>query len=281
MDAGVTVLDMAELAGRDAIARAGIAADQIDLVLSHTVMPDLLIGNEATQIHHRLGLARRCIALETSASTYSFLVQLAIAEAMIAAGRVRHALLVQSCGASRLVDRDDPISPLFGDGATAVVVGRVSAGRGLLGAAHFCDGRYPDTLVAGVRGGAWSDAGRGVIHVADAVQMRDLLLQTADILKDSIDATLAAAGCTGRDVAFFAMHQGTPWICPVVQAHAGLQHARTVDTFTHTGYLFAAIVPAGLALADQAGLLAPGDLILLTAGGTGMAFGSMLLRWGP
>jgi 3-oxoacyl-[acyl-carrier-protein] synthase III len=276
----MTVLDMAEHAGRLALDRAGIAADDIDLLLSHTVMPDLLLGNPASQLHHRLGLPRRCFAMETSASTYSFLMQLSLAEAMITAGRAQLALLVQACGASRLLDAADPIAPLFGDAATALVVGPVSAGRGIQAAAHHADGRYPNTLVAGVRGGAWCDPGRGVIHIASAHQMRDLLLETADLCKEGIDEVLATAGVTANDVGFFAMHQGTAWIRRIVQDHAGLERARTVDTFAETGYLFAAIVPAGLARAEQAGLLGQDDLVLATGGGTGMTFGSILLRWG-
>lgn len=280
MPDGMTVLDLAEHAGRLALDRAGVAADDVDLLLTHTVMPDLLLGNPATEVHRRLGLPRRCFAMETCASTYSFLMQLSLAEAMITAGRARTALLVQACGASRLVASDDPIAPLFGDGATAVVVGPVAAGRGVLAAAHHADGRYPNTLVAGVRGGAWSDPGPGVIHVASAREMRDLLLETADNCAESIAAVLATGGVRADEIGFFAMHQGTPWILGVVQQHAGLDHARAIETFVRTGYLFAAIVPAGLALAEQHGLLGPDDLVIATGGGTGMTYGSILLRWG-
>jgi len=276
----MTVLDMAEQAGRQAIARAGVSVDDIDLVLTHTVMPELLLGNPATQIHHRLGLPRRCFAMETTAAAYSFLMQLTLAEAMIASGRATLALLVQACGASRLVEADDPYAPLFGDGATAVVVGRVAEGHGIRACVHHADGRYPNTLVASVRGGSWSDPGRGVIHVADALQMRDVFLATAEVCKESIDAVLEVAGLTAGDLDFFAMYQGTPWIRRVVQDYAGLQRVRAVDSFAETGYLFSAILPAGLVRAEQAGLLAPGDLVLLTGGGTGIAFGSLVMRWG-
>lgn len=276
----MTVLDMAEQAAQMAIARAGVATSEIDLLLTHTVMPDVLLGNVACQLHHRIGLPRRCFAMETDAAAQSFLMQLTLAEAMIASGRARAALLVQSCGASRCIDMADPISPLFGDGATAVVVGRVSAGRGIHAAAHHVDGRLPSTLVAGVRGGRWFDHGRGVIHVADPGQMREVFLQTADVCKESVDAVLAGAGRTTSDIDFFAMYQGTPWLRRVVQGHVGLDGARSIDSFAQTGYLFAAVLPAGLALAEQAGSLRDDDLVLATGGGTGMTFGSLLMKWG-
>ena len=91
---------------------------------------------------------------------------------------------------------------------------------------------------------------------------------------------LARSGLTTSDVRFFAMHQGTPWIRKVVQDHAGLGHARWIDTFAQVGYLFAGIQPAALALAERAGLLANDDIVLATGGGTGVTFGSVLMRWG-
>ncbi len=280
MPAEMTVVDMAEQAGRLALSRAGVTADSIDLLLTSTVLPDVLLGNPACELHHRLGLPRRCFAMETSAATYSFLMQLSLAHAMISAGSAKLALLVQTCGASRSIDREDPISPLFGDGATAAVVGRVSEGRGLLGAVHHCDGRFPNTLVASVRGGTWSDPGRAVIHVADAAQMREVFLSTADVCKESIEGALASSGLTTTDIGFFAMHQGTPWLLRVVQDHAGLGHARSVDSFAQTGYLFASTVPAALALAEHAGLLTDGDHVLATGGGPGITYGSIAMRWG-
>jgi len=280
MPDGMTVLDMAEQAGLLALSRAGAARGDIDLLLTNTILPDVLMGNPACEIHHRLGLPRRCFALETSAATYSFLMQLSLAHAMIASGQARLALLVQCCAPSSSIDIDDPISPLFGDGASAAVVGRVSDGHGMLAAIHHCDGRFPDTLVASVRGGTWSDPGRGVIHVANPIQMRDVFLATADVCKEGIDAVLASSARTTTDVGFFAMHQGTPWIRRVVQRHAGLEHARSTDSFAQTGYLFACTVPAALALAERAGLLADDDLVLATSGGPGITFGSIAMQWG-
>ncbi|HET9624704.1 MAG TPA: 3-oxoacyl-[acyl-carrier-protein] synthase III C-terminal domain-containing protein [Kofleriaceae bacterium] len=277
---GVTALDLAEQAGHEALARAGVAPGDVDLLLTHTVMPDVLLGNPATQVHHRLGLPRRCLALETDGAAYAFMLQLSIAEAMIAAGRARLALLVQACGATPYVDMTDPTSVLFGDGATAVVVGPVREGRGLIAAAHHADGRFANTLVAGVPGGTWASEGRGLIHVADPARMREVFLLTADVCKEGIDAVLGDAGLAPRDITMFAMYQGTPWLRRVVQRYAQLEHARSIDSFARTAYLFSAVLPAGLYFAAQEGRIADGDLVLATGGGTGMTFGSIVMRWG-
>jgi 3-oxoacyl-[acyl-carrier-protein] synthase III len=274
-----TAFDMGERAARAALERAGIDVGDVDLLLTHTVVPDVLLGNPACELHKRLGLREACFAMETDASTYAFLAQLSIADAMITSGKARTALLVQSSGTSPLVDYTDPTSVVFGDGATAVVVGPVRDGRGIRGAAHFADGNFPSPLVASVPGGRWFDAGRARM-VVDWTQMNALLIHIADVLKKSVDAALANTGIRPEDIKFFCMHQGTPWLRTVVEEYCGLVNARSTETFAKTGYLFGAILPMGLYEAELQGLLADGDLVMLAAGGAGMTYGATVLEWG-
>lgn len=280
MSNGMTALDMEEAAAREAITRSGIDPARIDLLLTHTVLPDVLLGNPAAELHHRLGLQKRCFAMPNDAAAHSFMMQFSLAEAMIASGRASCALLVQSAATSRMIDLHDSWAPLFGDGATAMVVGPVSAGRGTKASVHFADGRYNNTLVGSVPGGSWHDVGRGLVHVADPAMMRDVFLRTADVCKEAIDAALEAAGVAAAQIDFFSMYQGTPWLRPVLQQFAGLDKARSLETFAHTGYLFSATLPAGLYLAEQQGLISADDLVLVTGGGTGVTYGSLVLRWG-
>lgn len=280
MPADMTLLDMQELAAKRALERAGIGADKIDAVFTNTVTPDFLHGNPACALHHRLGLPKQCFSMETEAATSSFQMQLLLADSIIARGQTRYALLVQSSAASRFMEPTDPISPLFGDGATAVVVGPVSERRGLLGAVHFTDGRFPKTLVGAVRGGTWFDEGRGVIHLGDAQQQDAVFMLMADICKESIGAALAKAEQAPEMVDFFCMHQGTPWLRKVVQDYVGLVNARSYDLFHKTAHLMASNIPAVLAAAHEAGELRDDDLVVLMGGGQGMTYGASVLRWG-
>jgi 3-oxoacyl-[acyl-carrier-protein] synthase III len=272
-------LDMEADVAESAIERAGVARADIDLVLSHTVVPDYQLGNPSCELHQRLGLARRCFSMHVDAAAYSFVMQLAIAEAMIAAGQARLALLVQSSVTSRVVALDTPGAPILGDGASAVVVGPVAADRGLLASVHYTDGASPRTLIASVPGKRWYDDGRAVIHVDEAYQMQRVFLQIADVCKTSIDAVLAEARVDHGDVKFLATHQGMPWLRDVVARHAGLAHARSIDLFSRTGYIASAFVPMSLVEADAAGMLSDGDLVVITGGGTGMTYGAVALRW--
>lgn len=275
---GLSSLDMEVEAARLAMVRAGTDPDGIDLLLTHTAVPEYLLSNSACGLHRELGLRPDCLAIQVEASGYSFLAQLSLAEQLVRGGRVRAALLVQSSAGSRLIDRDDPDSVLHGDGAAAVVVGRVTTG-GVLSTVHRTDGTYPRALVASVPGGRWYDEGRAVLHRADPHATARIFLETADRALDVVPAALAGAGAGPGDVDFFAVHQGTPWLRAVTQETIGLTRARSVDTFASTGYLFGASIPLVLETAQERGLVEPGSLVVMYGGGVGSTYGATVLRW--
>lgn len=276
----MSVFDMEEQAARAALQRSGVASGAIDLVLTSTIVPEVQLSNPACTLHARLGLRKSCFTLHTDIATHAFLMQLTLAEAMIRAGRASHALLVQSCACSRLYDPSDVISPYFGDGATAVVVGPVAPNRGIIATSQFTDGRFPQTLVVGVPGRTWYDEGRAMLYIADPAATQRVFLETADACRESVDAVLATSGTRAAQVDFFGMHQGAAWLRGVVQAHLGLSAARSIDTFPETAYLFAATIPMNLAVAADRGLLNAGDRVLLVGGGPGMTYGATLMTWG-
>jgi 3-oxoacyl-[acyl-carrier-protein] synthase-3 len=280
LPSGMTVLDMEEQAALAALAQAGVAPSSIDLLLTYTVAPDHLVANPACPLHHRLGLPKSCFSLQADASSYAFMAQLTLADAMIRAGRARCALLVQSCIPSRLLDMTDSIAPNFGDAATAVVVGPVGSGRGLEASVTFTDGRYPHSLIASVPGRTWYAEGRVVLHEGDAGQAQRMFLGTVDAFKESVDAALESSAHTHGEIDFFCVHQGAPWLRNVVQQYLGLSGARSVETFAQTGYVFASTVPVALAHAQEQRVLGDGDLVVLAAGGPGATYGAAVVRWG-
>jgi 3-oxoacyl-[acyl-carrier-protein] synthase-3 len=276
----MTIFDMEERAARDAIARSRIDPMEIDLLLTHTVVPDHQMANPACALHEQLGLSATCLSMHTEATAYSVLGQLALAEASIASGRARYALLVQSCAATRLIEMDDPSSVLLGDGATAVVLGPVSPGRGFLSAVHYTEGRYPQSLIMSVPGGRWFDDGRARVHIGDPRQLYEAHLRIPDTCAESVLAALKRAGHELTDVDFLCVFQGTPWLQRVVYEQLGLRDLEPLDIFHRFGYLSSAMIPAALYVAEHEGKLADGDLVVMTGGGTGMTYGAAVLRWG-
>lgn len=283
MPAGMTAIEMETHAAERAIANAqahtAFSRDEIDAVFTHTAVPEYLMSNTACMLHHALGLAPRCLTLQVDASSHSFIAQLTLAEHMIASGRARCVLIAQSSAASRVVDPEDPASPVFGDGAAAAIVGRVHDG-GLLAAVHHVDGSFPRALIASVPGGRWYDDGRIVLHCADPSGARQVFLKTVDFAIEVVGQALREARIAPADVEFFAVHQGTPWLRRVAQDVLGLTNARALDTFETTGYVFGVSIPLVLETAQRRGLVARGDRVVMYGGGVGPTYGAIVLRWG-
>jgi len=278
MPAAMESVDMETEAARRAIAHAGIGPHQIDLLLVHTPVPEFLLSNAACVLHDRLGLSSECITMQVDASGNSFLMQLAVAEQFIAGGRASHALLVQSSAGSRLLEPEELQSPLFGDGAAAVVLGEVPE-RSLLAIHHRTDSKHPRALLATVRGKRWYDDGRIVLHRGDLASSRQTFLESADRAREVIEPVLDQAGVGGGDIELFAVHQGTPWLRQVTMEAAGITRAKHVDLFTHTGYLFGASIPFVLEAAHRERLVPDGRLVLALGGGVGYTFSAAVLRW--
>lgn len=271
--------DLEAAAARIALERAGVAADEIDLLLVDTAVPEYLLSNTACMLHQRLGMAPTCLAFEVQASAYSFLAQLALARPMIETGRARRALLVQSSTAARMIDPIDPFASRVGDAASAVVLGPVGPGRGVLAESHRTDGRRPRTLVATTRAGRWYD-GTPQLMVPDPQSAMRVFLDTVPQATVVVGEALQRAGCTPDQIGFFAIHQGTSWLRRLVQEATGLERARTIDLYPELGYVFAVSIPLVLDRAVREGALADSELVVLMGGGTGMTYGAAVLRWG-
>lgn len=280
MPDGMVTSDMEAAAAKDALSRAGIDPGEVGMLLLNSQLPDFLSVPTAPAVHRKLGLPERCLSMATDAACNSFLTQLAIAEPMIRSGQVRYTLLVQSSGFLHLARPEDQHSAWFGDAATAVVVGPAGAGRGILGRAHRTDGSMYNALVTGCPGVRWYSGQQPVLYVDDVKSARRMLLSVADRGKQVVGEALAEAGCDAEHVRFYASHQGTRWFRKVTQEHIGLVNARYVDTFPWTGSLGAANIPMVLGTAEREGLLKAGDLVATYAGGSGVTWSSVVLRWG-
>ncbi len=280
MSQGMLSSEMELKAAKEAIDAAGVDPGEIDLLLVNSAVPDYLTTTNACALQAKLGLPQRSFALSVEAACNSFLLQLVLAQQMIASGQARYGLLVQSSAASRLYERSFPYSVVFGDGASAVVVGAVQSGRGMLGNSHRTDGARYDAVVTGVPGKAWYEEGRVVGYVRDSVKATNSGMRAAELAKPVMNEALAKAGVKAEDIAFYGGHQGSSYLRRVTQEYFGFSNARFIDTFSWTGNLSAVSVPLSLKLGAAENLLREGDLVAAYAGGVGYTWSCVVLRWG-
>jgi 3-oxoacyl-[acyl-carrier-protein] synthase III len=276
----MTVAQMETRAARQAMERAGVRPDEIDVILTQTSVPDRLLINTACVTHRLLELPRRCMALGTLSACNAFAQHIALASSLIESGQARNVLSVHSSAMTRVLRPTEPDSAWWGDGAGAMVLGRVSEGRGLLGAAHFTDGTTADAIVLGVQERRWWDDGPITLHSADRTHTRTMLLSIVDRARDAIAAALGASGLDATDVDFYAAHQGAVWIPGVTASHAGLTRAKTLVTFPNLGNVASANLPIVLAMAERQRMLDDGSIVVTFSGGAGESWSSLCLRWG-
>ena len=267
-------------AARDALTRTGIAPEQLGLILTTSQGPDTLMVPNAPILHRELGVPAECICTSIEGVCNSFMLQLQFAQALIQTGRVQYALLVQSCMLTSLVRPEDPFSPWFGDGATAVVVGPTGAKRGLLSMHHETDGSLYSAMLVGDPEGPWYEGRAARVYIEDFGLARRMAMSLADFGQHAIESALRKANLTAKDVGFIATHQGTGWLRRVTQTLIDAPQARSCDTFAWTASLGPANIPFCLAMGEREGLLKPDDLVVSWTGGAGITYSGMALRWG-
>jgi 3-oxoacyl-[acyl-carrier-protein] synthase III len=261
---GGTTTGLATEAATQALARAGVAADDLDLVLVATCTPDDALPAVATGVQHALGA--RCGAIDLNAACSGFVYGLVAADGFLRSG-MRRVLLVGAETLSRIVDWDDRgTAILFGDGAGAVVVERGEGPGGLLGWDLGSDGSLRHVLHADVGGTIEMDG-------------PEVFRRAVRVMVDSSERALAAAGTRVTELALVVPHQANARIIAAAAAKLGIEDARIATVLAHTGNTSAASIPLALADAAASGRLAPGDRVLLTGFGAGMTWASAVLEW--
>ncbi len=280
VDDDVRSSDMGAAAAREAMARAGITAADVDFLLVQSMVPDYHNTSDGCRIHTLLGIRPRCFTATIDASCSGFLTQLTVAQGLIKAGVGKVGLLIQCAPMSRILRPSDPWSAGFGDAATALVVGEVGADRGILAQAHATDGRTHGGLVTGVPGARWHDDGAAYMYVEDHERARGMVMSIPDAVKELIETSLTTAGIAKEQVGFLAAHQATIWFGDVIQAYVGLPNAKRVNTFPWTTSLSGCNLPFALSIAEREGKVADGDVVVMFSGATGMTVGALVCRWG-
>ncbi len=273
---GETTVDMAEQAARRAIAAAGIAPTDIDLIVFATATPDLVFPNSGTLLQARLG----CLgvpAFSVEAACSGFIYALSIADKFVRTGSAKRALVVGAETLSRITDFTDRTTAiLFADGAGAVVLAP-SEEAGIISTHLHADGSYENLLycTGGVsRGYAPDSGGRAVIRMLG----RETFKVAVTMLGASVDEVLEKNGLPKSAIDWLVPHQANIRIIQAVARKLDLPMERVIVTVHEHGNTSAASVPLALDTGVRDGRIKQGDLLLLEAFGGGFTWGAALVR---
>jgi 3-oxoacyl-[acyl-carrier-protein] synthase III len=264
---GETTSSLATLAGRQALERAGVTAEELDLVIVATATADEQLPGAAPLVQSGLG-ATRAGAFDVGAGCAGFLYALSVASSLVDSGSVRRVLV---CGAdvlSRVTDYSDARScVLFGDGAGAALVERTD-GPGQVGPFLLhSDGGAIDLL--------------RIDHETGKIKMegRQVYRRAVQGMTESVRELVAAAGISLDDVRLLVAHQANARILEAVASQLGLDERRVLTNIVRYGNTSAASIPIAIAEATQQNILEEGDIVMLTAFGAGFVWGAGMLRW--
>jgi 3-oxoacyl-[acyl-carrier-protein] synthase-3 len=269
--------DLAIKAAEAALASAGIAADEVDLIVVATATPDNTFPATAATVQAELGITQGA-AFDIQAVCSGFVYALAVGDNFIKAGQAKTVLVIGAETFSRILDwQDRGTCVLFGDGAGAVVLraseDTANGARGILSTHLHSDGRYRDLLY--VDGGPSSTQTVGQLRMSG----REVFKHAVAFLSAAVDEALEANGMTSDDIDWLVPHQANKRIMDATARKLGMPAERMVCTIDRHANTSAASIPLALAEASSDGRIKPGQMVLIEGMGGGFTWGSAMIRW--
>jgi 3-oxoacyl-[acyl-carrier-protein] synthase-3 len=272
--------DLCREAARRCIAKAGVNPADIDLLLLATFTPDMSFPSTACLVQDQLQLA--CPALDLQAACAGFMYALITGAAYVASGASNLALIIGGDCNSRIVNPNDiKTYPLFGDGAGAVLLTRGRPDQGILSYSLGADGSGGDLLSRPACGSRLPPSPELLAKGLHYMHMdgRAVFRWAVAILCDTIQDVLKHSGHHPSDIDLYIPHQANIRIINAAVDVLHISRSRVFNNLERYGNTSAGSVPLALDEATAEGLVQPGDLLVLSGFGAGLAWGTAVVRW--
>lgn len=268
-------------AAERALTMAGVAADELDLLIVATVTPDYPFPATACLVQNNIG-ASRAVAFDISAACSGFIYGLSIVDKYLRSGAARKALVIGAEVLSRIVDwTDRNTCCLFGDGAGAAVVEAYEGDQGILSTHIYSDGSYWELLhqpgVGSRNPAIQATLDEGLIYLR--MHGNEVFKLAVRAMEEAAREALASNGLTQEEINLFIPHQANLRIIDAIGKRLGLGADQVFVNLDRYGNTSAASIPIALDEAVRTGRLKENDIVVFDAFGGGLTWGSALLRW--
>lgn len=272
--------DMGLKAAQDALARAEISPEEIDLIIFATHTPDHAFPSSACMIQKELG-AKNAAGFDLQAACSGYLYGLSVAKSFIESGAYKNIILIASEKLSSIIDYEDRNTcVLFGDGASAAVIS--SEGEGLT-IPHIClgsDGSHED-LIKLPAGGCRKVASRESVDCGEhflRMEGREVFKHAVRRMEQAALECLKHEGLTDTDVNWLIAHQANIRIIDAMAKRFSIPTTRVYKTVHKYGNTSSSSVGIALHELLQEAKVNKGDRLLLVAFGAGLTWGAALLE---
>lgn len=272
--------DLCYEAARRCLDQAGVKPSDVDLLVLATFTPDMSFPSTGCLVQDQLKLT--CPAFDLQAACAGFMYALITGAAYVAAGVSDLALIVGGDCNSRVVSPNDiKTYPLFGDGAGAVLLTRGRPDQGILSYSMGADGGGADLLSRPACGSRMPPApellekGLHYMHMDGRAVFRWAVAMLCDTIQDVLDH----GGLTPGDVNLYIPHQANIRIINASIDVLKIPRSHVFHNLERYGNTSAGSVPLALDEALQEGRIQRDDLIVLSGFGSGLAWGTALMRW--
>lgn len=268
--------DLAVEASKRALEMAGLAADDLDLIILATSTPDYFGGFPSTAcvVQRKLGITNGCAAVDVQAVCSGFVYALSIADSFIKSGAHKNVLIIGAEVFSRILNFEDRgTCVLFGDGAGAVVL-TASSKPGILATKLHADGRYSDILCVAGNVNAGALEGSAFLYMDGPAVFKIAV----SVLEKVANEALTIANMTAAQIDWLIPHQANIRIMQSTAKKLGLPMEKVVVTVDQHGNTSAASIPLALDQAMRDGRIKPEQNVMMEGVGGGFTWGAVIAR---
>ena len=282
-----TTANMGANAARKALEMAGVAPNEVQLIVFATLSPDYFFPGSGVLMQRELGITNNCPALDVRNQCSGFIYALSVADQFVRTGMYDTVLVVGSEIHSSGLDKSPTgrgVSVIFGDGAGAVVVRpSTTEGQGILSTHLYAQGEYAEELIVKEPSSNRDNRNQRMMENEQDLYpymngqnvFKHAVVRFPQVIKEALDQN----GYQPADLDLLIPHQANLRISQYVQQKMGLADGKVYSNIQRYGNTTAASVPLALSEAVQEGKIKRGDLVCLAAFGSGFTWASALIKW--
>lgn len=272
--------DLASIAAKEALKKADLKPEQVELMIVATITPDMPFPSTSCLVQEKIG-AKNAACFDIAAACSGFIYGIDIAYQFIHLGTYKNALVIGAEVLSKSVDWSDRSTcVLFGDGAGACVLAPVKK-DGIISTYIGSDGSGKDLLKLEAGGSHLPASYETVTRKLHFIQMQgnEVFKFAVKIMHNAAEQAVKKKGLGCKDIDLVIPHQANQRIMEAAMRKMGLPLAKLFSNIHKYGNMSAASTAVALCEAIEEKRVKKGDILVLVAFGAGLTWGSCVIKW--